>query len=299
MLETYKPTVVEIAASGADGESTGTGFAWENGQQIITNAHVVNGAASIKVTDPVKPGTQYSAVVIGLSACDDVSVLKVERASFKPAKIGDSKKVSVGTHVVAVGFPGTVATSASGSSLVVTEGTASRMSASFPDSGQRDLIQHTAPINPGNSGGPLLNTKGEVIGINSYSVRGAQAENYAIAINEALFVATKLKAGKNLDDIGISVVTNSKDLASENNLPYTDGLAVMSVRAGGPAAAATPYALHDGYTVGFIDGKFIGSVGAYCDVLRSHKSGDTIGIRFGAFGQNGRATQYDTTVTLR
>src|SRR5262245_17508717 len=91
MLDTYEPTDVEIAASGADGESSGTGFAWENGQQVVTNAHVVNGAASIKVNDPLKPGTQYSAVVVGLSACDDVALLRVERANFKPARMGDSK----------------------------------------------------------------------------------------------------------------------------------------------------------------------------------------------------------------
>lgn len=298
LLEDYKASVVEITTSGADGDGSGTGIVWENGQQVLTNAHVVTGAATIKVRDPLNRGQEYPAVVVGLSACDDVALLKVERASFKPAKVGDSAKVSPGTGVIAIGFPGTLAASNTGSALVVTEGIASRTKASFTDSGQKDLMQHTAPINPGNSGGPLLNRKGEVVGINSYTVRGAQAENYAIAMNEALFVANKLKSGKNIDYLGMNVVTNSTDLASQESLPYTDGLAVLSTSAGSPATKGKPYPIKSGYTLGYIDGKFIDSVGAYCDVLRSHKTGDTLSIRFGAFNTSNKADIYTTEVTV-
>jgi 2-alkenal reductase len=181
---------------------------------------------------------------------------------------------------------------------VVTEGIVSRTGASFVDSGQNDLIQHTAPINPGNSGGPLLNRQGEVIGLNSYTIRGAQAENYAISTSEATFVAEKLKAGKNLDYLGINVVTNSEDLADSEDLPFTDGLAVLSTSAGSPATKAAPYSIEPGYTIGFIDGQFIENVGTYCDVLRSHKAGDTVSVEFGAWDSDDTAQIYETEITI-
>ncbi len=297
IVNTNKPSIVEIITSYADGDGGGTGIVWENDKQILTNAHVVIGAVTIKVSDPNEKGRTYPAKVIALSACDDVALLSIERGGFKPVKIGDSDKVEGGTPVVAVGFPGT-AGQTTGSGLVVTEGIASRTRASFPDSGQTDLIQHTSPINPGNSGGPLFNKQGEVIGLNSYTVRGAQAENYAIAINEAIFVAIKLKAGKNLDYVGLNVVTNNASLADQVGFPYIDGLAIMSVAPGSAATKTKPYALESGYTVGFIDGKFIENVGTYCDVLRSHKSGDTVKIRFGAFGTDGKATLFDSELVI-
>jgi serine protease Do len=297
IVDANKQSIVEIITSSAEGDGGGTGIVWENDKQIITNAHVVIGAATIKVADPADKGKTYPAKVIALSACDDVALLSVERGNFKPLKTGDSSKVEAGTPVVALGFPG-VAGQSGGSGLVVTEGIASRTKASFPDSGQTDLIQHTSPINPGNSGGPLFNRQGEVIGLNAYTIRGAQAENYAIAINEALFVANKLKAGKNLDYVGLNVVTNSRALAEQEGLPYIDGLAIVSVAPGSAATKTKPYALEAGYTVGFIDGKFIQDVGTYCDVLRSHKSGDTVKIRFGAFDTNGDPDLYDSELTI-
>jgi S1-C subfamily serine protease len=251
------------------------------------------------VKDPVDAGKVYSAVVVGLSACDDVALLRVEREEhLTPARFGDSKQVTTGRPVVALGFPGTYASSSSGSGLVVTEGIVSRTGASFVDSGQSDLIQHTAPINPGNSGGPLLNRQGEVIGLNSYTIRGAQAENYAISTSEATFVAEKLKAGKNLDYLGINVVTNSEALADSEDLPFTDGLAVLSTSAGSPATKAAPYSIEPGYTIGFIDGQFIENVGTYCDVLRSHKAGDTVSVEFGAWDSDDTAQIYETEITI-
>ncbi len=297
IVDANKSSIVEIITSYSDGDGGGTGIVWENDRQILTNAHVVIGAVTIKVADPNEKGRTYPAKVVALSACDDVALLSVERGGFKPVTIGDSGKVEGGTPVVAVGFPGTAGKSG-GSGLVVTEGIASRTKASFPDSGQNDLIQHTSPINPGNSGGPLFNRQGEVIGLNAYTIRGSQAENYAIAMNEALFVANKLKSGKNLDYVGLNVVTNNSALARDEGLPYIDGLAIVSVAPGSAATKTKPYALKAGYTVGFIDGKFIQDVGTYCDVLRSHKSGDTVQFSFGAFNNNGDSELFDAELVI-
>ncbi|MFN8584247.1 MAG: trypsin-like peptidase domain-containing protein [Dehalococcoidia bacterium] len=299
LVEQYKTSIVDIATTGPDGSGGGTGIVWETPTQVLTNAHVVLGAVTIKVNDPVTKGKQYPAVVVALSPCDDVALLRVDRAEgLTPARFGDSKKLTVGSPVVAVGFPATTATSGSGSGLVVTEGIVSRLATSFADSGQKDLVQHTAPINPGNSGGPLLNRMGEVIGLNSYSIRGRQAENYAISSAEALFVANKLKAGKNVDYIGLRVVTNDEDLAYEYDLPYIDGLAVLATSAGSPATKAKPYAIEAGDTVAYIDGQFIDNVGTYCDVLRSHKPGDTVEVQIGAYNTQNKAALFRTSVTI-
>ena len=150
------------------------------------------------------------------------------------------------------------------------------------------LLQNTAPINPGNSGGPLFNTRGEVIGLNSYSVRGSQSENYAIAINEAKQVADKLRAGKNLDYIGISIEVNDKDFATQNGFAYTDGLAIMAVDPGSAADKAKPFPLQYGNLIFEVNGTSVKSVGDYCDILRSRSSGDTLNIRFGAFDQTNK-----------
>ncbi|MGE0133514.1 MAG: S1C family serine protease [Dehalococcoidia bacterium] len=299
LVEQYKTSIVDIVTTGPNGNGGGTGIVWESPTQVLTNSHVVLGAATIKVNDPVTKGKQYPAVVVALSPCDDVALLRVDRAEgLTPARFGDSKTLTTGSPVIAVGFPATTAASDTGTGLVVTEGIVSRLGTSFPDSGQKDLIQHTAPINPGNSGGPLLNRMGEVVGLNSYSIRGRQAENYAISSAEALFVANKLKAGKNVDYIGLSVTTNDEDLAYDLDLPFIDGLAVLATSAGSPATKADPYSIEAGDTIAYIDGQFIENVGTYCDVLRSHKPGDVVEVQIGAYNTSNDAALFRTEVTI-
>src|SRR5262249_16705442 len=144
---------------------------------------------------------------------------------------------------------------------------------------------HTAPINPGNSGGPLFNNLGEVIGLNAYTAIGRQSENYAITINEARTIAEKLKAGKNLDYIGISLRPNDSDYAYHENLAYIDGLAITAVD---PGSAADKANLDVGYLIFELNGTPVSTVGQFCDVIRSHGSGDTIRVRFGAYDTNGK-----------
>jgi serine protease Do len=238
------------------------------------------------VVDPADSTKSFSARVVGLSSCDDVALLSVDRATgLTPAKFGDSSKMQPGDHVVSLGFPGTLS---SGPAIpIVTDGTVSRVGAEFNFSGQNDLIQNTAPINPGNSGGPLYNKYGEIIGLNSYNAIGSQSENYAISSNQALAVAKDLKAGKNLDYIGISLQPNYKDFAVQNDLPYTDGLVVMGVDPGSAADKAQPYPLDSGYLIFDVNNTPVYSVGDFCDILRSQNSGATLRLTFGAFDNNG------------
>ncbi len=266
-------SVVHIKATYPEGTGGGSGIVWEDGTHILTNAHVVTGAGSIKVVDP-KDGKQISAKVVAQSPCDDVALLQVERGNFTPAKIGDSGKLSAGEAVVALGFPGTV-TDQGSDKLTITRGIVSKVSDTVD--GYNDLIQTDAAINPGNSGGPLVNSRGEVIGINTLSARTKQGQNYAIAINEAKFVADQLKAGKNLNWIGVRLEPNYQGLASELGikLAYIDGLVVTGIDTGSPADKAKLGYSDLIYTVDNVE---VPTVGAFCDVLRSRKAGDKIRV---------------------
>ncbi len=286
VLEANRNSVVKIIATIPGGEGSGTGVVWEDSTHVLTNAHVVVGAGAIKVVDPNDGSRTWPAKVVALSSCDDVALLSVDRAQgLKPAKFADSNAVKAGDHVVTLGFPGTI--SAGPNNAIVTEGNISRVKATFEFSGQRDLLQHTAPINPGNSGGPLFNMSGQVIGLNSYTARGKQAENYAISMNEALAVAKDLKAGKNLTYLGMTLEPNDAAFARENDLAYVNGLVVVAIDPGSPVDRATPFPLETGDLVFQLNGTNVTTVGEFCDVIRSRSSGQTLNIRFGAYDQNG------------
>ncbi|MEP7215773.1 MAG: trypsin-like peptidase domain-containing protein, partial [Anaerolineaceae bacterium] len=287
-------SVVHIKATYPAGTGGGSGIVWEDGTHILTNAHVVLGAGSIKVVDPVDQ-KQISARVVALSPCDDVALLEVERGNFKPASIGDSKKVATGEAVVTLGFPGTFTDSGS-DKLTVTRGIVSKSGDSFD--GLQDLIQTDAAINGGNSGGPLVNARGEVIGMNTLRSVSAQNANYAISMAEAKFVADKLKAGKNINYLGMRLEQNYQGLAQQLNvkLAYIDGLVVTGVDTGSPAAAASL-----GYSdlVYYLDNVSVESVGAFCDVLRSRKTGDKLRIDFTRTFSDGSAKDFFAEVTLQ
>ncbi|MGB4862728.1 MAG: trypsin-like peptidase domain-containing protein [Tepidiformaceae bacterium] len=286
ILDRNKNSVVNIITSTPNGEGGGTGVVWEDATHILTAAHVVIGAGAIKVVDPNEGSRTFPAKVVGLSACDDIAVLSVDRAqNLKPATIGDSETVKPGDHVVTLGFPATI--SSGPNTPILSEGNVSRVHASFGYSGQSDLIQHAIPTNPGNSGGPLFNNKGEVVAIHAYAARNRQNENYAIAIDEAKTVAKAVAGGKNLDYIGISITPNDPDFADQNDLAYTDGLVITAIDPGSAAAKAKPYPLEVGNLIFEVNSTPVETVGQFCDVLRSHTAGQTLQIRFGAYGQDG------------
>jgi putative serine protease PepD len=124
ILEQNKASVVNIDTVDPYGRGGGSGVIWEDGSHVLTNAHVVLGASTIKVTDPADGSRSFPAKVVALSPCDDVALLSVDRASgLKPAKIGNSDNVKPGDSVVALGFPDTLS---------------SRPLQPYPDAGQRE-----------------------------------------------------------------------------------------------------------------------------------------------------------------
>jgi S1-C subfamily serine protease len=134
----------------------------------------------------------------------------------------------------------------------------------------------------------LFNLRGEVIGLNAYSARGRQSENYAIAMNEAKTVAGELKPGKNLDYLGMTLEPNDSDFANQSGFAYVDGLAITAVDPGSAAATAKPAPLQYGDLIFDVNGTTVQTVGDFCDILRSHSSGQTLNIRFGAYDQNNK-----------
>lgn len=273
IVEKLEPSVVHIVANYPEGVGGGSGIVWGDSSHVLTNAHVVLGAGSIKVVDP-ESRREVPATVVALSQCDDVALLKVERGSFVPATIGDSDDVSAGEEVVALGFPSTFADPAA-DSLTVTRGIVSKTGDQYD--GLQDLIQTDAAINPGNSGGPLVNLRGEVIGMNTLSSRSRQNINYAIAMNEAKFVADKLANGENLNHLGARLQQNYPGLDGELGvyLAYIDGIVVTGIDAGSPADEAGLVYTDLIYS---LDSIAVDSVGDICDILRSRDSGDTLRV---------------------
>ncbi|KAF1019499.1 MAG: putative serine protease HtrA [Paracidovorax wautersii] len=210
----------------------GSGFILTSDGYIMTNAHVVDGADELLVTLPDK--REFKAKLIGADARTDVAVVKIETTGLPAVKIGDVGQLKVGEWVIAIGSP-------FGLENTVTAGI---VSAKQRDTGDYlPFIQTDVAINPGNSGGPLINMRGEVVGINSqiYSRSGGfMGISFSIPIDEAIRVSDQLRAtGKvTRGRIGVSIDQVSKDVAESLGLGRPRGALVRSLEAGSPAEKA-------------------------------------------------------------
>ncbi|WP_249661473.1 DegQ family serine endoprotease [Variovorax sp. PCZ-1] len=208
----------------------GSGFILSADGFIMTNAHVVDGADEVIVTLTDK--RELKAKIIGADKRTDVAVIKVEATGLPVVKIGDSNRVRVGEWVMAIGSPFGLDNSV----------TAGIVSAKARETGDfLPFIQTDVAINPGNSGGPLLNMRGEVIGINSqiYSRSGGfQGISFAIPIDEAVRVSEQLRTNGRVvrSRIGVQIGEVTKEVAESIGLPKPAGALVRSVEADAPAA---------------------------------------------------------------
>jgi len=158
----------------------GSGAIIDTKGYIVTNVHVINGASAIKAA--TYSGKTYDAnVIVGYDANADIAVLKIDAPNLKALNLGDSGNVKVGEKVIAAGNP-------AGLAFTVTEGIVS----AFRTFNGINYIQTDVPINPGNSGGPLINTKGEIIGINNFKVGGFEGLGFAISSNNVRDVVNKI-----------------------------------------------------------------------------------------------------------
>jgi serine protease Do len=207
----------------------GSGFILSSDGLIMTNAHVVDGADQVLVTLTDK--REFKAKIIGTDARSDVAVVKIEATGLPAVKVGDVSKLRVGEWVMAIGSPFGLENSV----------TAGIVSAKLRDTGDYlPFIQTDVAINPGNSGGPLINMRGEVIGINSqiYSRSGGyMGISFSIPMDEAIRVSDQLRATGRVSRgrIGVQIDQVSKEVADSIGLGKTTGALVRAVEAGSPA----------------------------------------------------------------
>jgi len=262
----------------------GSGFVISDDGFVLTNAHVVEGADEVVVT--LTDRREFKAKVLGSDTRSDVALLKVEARNLPSVRIGDSSKIRVGEWVIAIGSPFNLENTV----------TAGIISAKARDTGEYlPLIQSDVAVNPGNSGGPLINMRGEVIGINSQIATLSGAFNgisFAVPIDEVMRVADQIrKTGKvTRGRLGVQISEVTTDVAESLGLGRARGAEVAMVEPGGPADKA-------GVKVGDIILKFNGK-----DIDRSSDlprlvGGSTIGSRATVTVWR-RGSQIDLPVTI-
>ncbi|MCX6612856.1 MAG: trypsin-like peptidase domain-containing protein [Acidobacteria bacterium] len=219
-------------------KSTGSGFAVNDRGQILTNWHVVSGSQELTVTTPDKKN--YRASLLDKDPDNDLALIQVDLkgAKLNYLKLGDSDKVQIGQKVLAIGNP-------FGLEGTLTTGIVSSLARSIGDENGRTLegmIQTDASINPGNSGGPLLDSQGNVIGINTaiFGQAGSIGIGFAMPINRAREMLDSYASGKKYAPpvMGVTVLPIGGDLAEELGYPAEGGLLVQTIRRGSSAATA-------------------------------------------------------------
>src|SRR3974390_1079435 len=210
----------------------GSGFLISPDGYLLTNQHVVDGADEITVT--LQDKREFKGKLIGSDSRTDVALVKIEGADLPTLKIGDPVKLRVGEWVIAIGSP----------FILQNTVTAGIVSAKSRETGELlPFIQTDAPVNPGNSGGPLINVRGEVVGINSqiFTTSGSYAGiSFAIPIDEAQKIAKLLRTqGKVVrGKMGVLIGEVTREVADAIGLPKAAGASVSSVEADGPADKA-------------------------------------------------------------
>jgi len=266
----------------------GSGFVIDNQGHILTNYHVIEGARQVEVTTSDK--AKYKAQVIGTDPPHDLAVIQIPTTKVPAAEIGDSKNLQVGQKVFAIGNP-------FGLSGTMTRGIISSIRSVRGEHGFIDeAIQTDAAINPGNSGGPLLNSHGQVIGINSMILTGGAEQSagigFAIPINTAKAVLDDLVhlGHARYPTLGVRALPIGPDLADQMGLAADSGLLIIQVVPGSAADRAglrggterayignTPIAL-GGDLIVAIDGQAVTDQQELSHMMQQHRAGDTVTV---------------------
>lgn len=277
-----KTKAMDFFGQNHDTSAAGTGIIVSSDGYILTNKHVIDGATTVNVV--LDDGTVYEKVsVVAIDPLNDVAFLKIEGAeNLSSAKLGDSKTLTTGQQVIAIGnalgqYKNTVTSGIiSGTQRSITATNGGTMTENLTD-----MIQTDAAINSGNSGGPLVNASGEVIGINTATSSGADGIGFAIPISSVKgMLNSLLETGEaKRAYIGVYYVNISADMAKAYNLPVKMGAYIYSptnysaIVAGGPADKA---GLKDKDIITTINGVKVGAVGTVASILGEYKPGDTV-----------------------
>lgn len=268
----------------------GSGFVISADGRILTNNHVVSGSSKIEVK--FSDGSLYNAKVLVRDAADDLALIQIEpKKKLTFLRLGDSDALQVGQKVLAIGNP-------FGFDGTLTTGIVSSLGREIRSETSRleGLIQTDAAINSGNSGGPLLDSQGNVVGINTaiYAPSGGNVGiGFAMPINRAKAMLDDYRQGKSFGRprLGISTVLVTGDLATQLNLPSSGGLLVQEVGRGSPAAAAGIRGYSDvvlmgnmrlgvgGDLITAIDGKSVSEPDAVSRAISRRRPGDTVTLK--------------------
>lgn len=266
---------------------SGSGFIVNADGQIMTNAHVVDGADTVTVT--LRDGRTFEGRVMGADPVTDVAVVKIESNDLPTVRLSDSEQIRPGQWAIAIGNP-------MGLDNTVTVGIVSATGRSSSQVGVPDkrveFIQTDAAINPGNSGGPLLNEQGEVIGMNTAIIQGAQGLGFSIPINTVQRIADQLVATGRVEHpyLGIQMLSLTPQVkqninsSPNNNLTITEdqGVLVGRVMPNSPAARA---GLRSGDVIKQINGETVTTANDVQRLVEASRVGNSLQVELRRNGQ--------------
>jgi len=267
---------------------TGSGFIIKSDGLILTNAHVVNRADKVNVT--LKDGRRFTGQVLGTDELTDVAVVKIQASNLPVVNIGNSDRLQPGEWAITIGNP-------LGLDNTVTAGIISATGRSSSDVGVPDkrvgFIQTDAAINPGNSGGPLLNQQGQVIGMNTAIIGGAQGLGFAIPINKAQQIAHQLIAKGKVEHpyLGVQMATLTPDVKETLNretngsisVQANQGAIIIGVVRNSPAARA---GIQTGDVIQQIEGRQIKTAEDVQQAVENSQIGVSLPVEVSRNGRN-------------
>ena len=296
LVAKLRPSVVHILSEATSFDvfgqpvpqsGVGTGFILDTDGHIATNNHVITnestGEAVSKITVTLADGSESQATIVGRDPPTDLAVLKISGDDLTPATIGSSANLKVGQDVIAMGnaldLPG---------GPTVTKGLVSALGRLIQEDPYTipDAIQTDAAINPGNSGGPLVNARGEVVGITTAVIRGDQTQAVAEGIGLAISIDSAKPIIQSLIEngkvqraiLGVRSMTQiTGTLQAQFNLPVDTGVGLNTLQPGGPAEQA---GLQPGDIVVSLDGQPTNTTGDLLAILARHERGDVVTVEY-------------------